>query len=325
VHHNELHLDSHSINAFGIAVKDHSRVHDNWIFGCGDNVVGMATTGGCRDVELFGNYIWLQAHSLAAHLPHLNTKEMESAEYSIMSGVRITWGCSHVQYHHNTILVTAREGGFVRGTFLYNDPNVHDSCCRDSLIIALAEDELSHGWGAVGGVGMEARGPVEPFPFTGNTIASNFACINLQDPYGVSVNYHFIGNTFVRIGRRPGFATVRARQIRPSRGHVFLDNRCLDGADLDHVLLGPEDEFEVQWTCELRVPDQAAVTVIAATGTPVFSGAADAQGRIRLPLTWYRQEGPGRTFYTPYRVRIEGSDGSRDREIAARAPLLDFR
>ena len=186
VHHNELHIDSHSINSFGIAVKDGSRVHDNRIFGCGDNAVGMVTTGGCRDVELHDNYIWLQAHDISEYLRHLNLKEMESSPYSIMSGVRITWG-------------------------------------------------------AIAGVGIETRGEVQPLVLSGNTIVSNFACFNMQDTYGVAINYHFMGNTFVRVGTRAGFATVRAREIRPSKGHVLCDNEWVGGADLDHVLLGPED------------------------------------------------------------------------------------
>lgn len=302
VHNNELHIDSHSINSFGIAVKDGSRVHDNRIFGWGDNAVGMVTTGGCRDVELYDNYIWLQAHDITEYLRHLNTKEMESAPYSIMSGVRITWGANEVTYRNNTILVTAREGGLVRGTFLYNEPKVHDCTFRDNLVVALAEDERSHCWGAIAGVGNETRGQVEPMLFSGNTIVSNFACFNLQDTYGVAINYHFVGNRFVRVGTRPGFATIRAREIRPSKGHVFRDNEWVDGADLDHLLLGPEDEFEVQQTRAVTVPPGAEVVVSDETGRQVWAGTADAEGMVRVPVTRFRQVGGERTRVGPYRV-----------------------
>jgi len=302
VHHNELHIDSHSINSFGIAVKDNSRVHGNRIFGCGDNAVGLATTGGCRDIDLYDNYIWLQAHDIAGYLRHLSTKEMESAPYSIMSGVRITWGANEVTYRDNTILVTAREGGLVRGTFLTNCPKVHGCAFRDNLVIALAEDERTHCWGAVAGVGIETRGEVEPLLFEGNTIASNFACFNMQDTYGVGTNYHFVRNRFVRIGTRPGFATIRARQIRPSKGHVFLDNEWVDGADLDHLLLGPEDEFEVRETRELEVMPGAQVDVADSEGRPVWSGRADEAGRVRVALTRFRQKGEERVLAGPYRA-----------------------
>jgi len=318
-HHNELHIDSHAINSFGIAVKDDSRVHHNWVFGCGDNAVGLVTTGGCAHVELFGNYVWLQAHSLAAYFGHLSMRPMESAGYSIMSGTRITWGCRDVDYHHNVILVTAREGGFVRGTFFYNDHQVHQARCRDSLIIALAEDELSHGWGAVAGVGNETRGQVELFPFTGNTIVSNFACFNMQDPYGVAVGYLFADNLFVRVGQRPDFATVRARCIRPSQGHILRDNRYATGAELEHVLLGPDDEFRVEWTCKVRTTAGAEVAVRAATGEAVFAGHADAAGELDLVLVHYHQRGRQRRRLAPYTLHVTSAGRSLTRCIEALA------
>ena len=304
VSHNELHIDSHSINSFGIAVKDHSTVHDNCVFGCGDNAVGLVTTGGCKDIQLYRNYIWLHAHDISAYKQYLNTKEMESSSYSIMSGTRITWGCSDVDYRDNTILVTAREGGFVRGTFLYNDAQVHRTRFRDSLVIAIAEDEQSHGWGAIAGVGNETRGPTEPLLFEGNTIVSNFANFNMQDTYGVSLNYHFVANTFVRAGRRPGYATLRARQIRPSQGHLFLDNHFADDAGFHRLLIGDEDQFTVQWTCALDAQPGAVVTIDDVSGNQVFSDTVGPDGRISVPLTHFVQQGDARTEFPPYTVTI---------------------
>jgi len=302
--HNELNIDSHSINSFGIGVKDDSTVHHNRIFGCGDNVVGMATTGGCKKIQLYENYIWLQAHDIGEYQPYLNDKEMESSEYSIMSGVRITWGANDVDYHHNVILTTAREGGYVRGTFLYNDANVHGCKFRDSLVIAIAEDEQSHGWGAIAGVGNETRGSTEPLLFHGNTIISNFANFNMQDSYGVSVNYHFVGNTFVKIGERMDYATIRGREVRPSKEHVFLNNSFVGGAGYDQLAIGPEDEFTVQWSCEPSRSAGALVVIEEADGQQVFSGEIPEAGWLSVPLTWFRQEGDRRIEAGPYTVTI---------------------
>ena len=304
VHDNELHIDSYSINSFGIGIKDDSIVHGNRIFGCGDNVVALATTGGCRNIELYDNYIWLQAHDLGEYQADLNTKEMESSPYSIMSGVRITWGCEDVDYRNNTILVTAREGGKVRGTFLYNDPGVHRATFRHNLVMAIAEDEVSDAWGAIGGVGNETRGPVEPMLFGGNTIVSNFANFNMQDTYGVSINYRFVGNTFVRVGERPDYATIRAREVRPSRGHMFLNSRFEGGAGYELIDIGAEDEFTVQWLYELEAPAGARVTILDAHGSQAFDGESGEEGKVSVPLTHFHQKGPERELKTPYTVTV---------------------
>lgn len=318
--HNELNIDSHSINSFGIGVKDDSIVHHNRIFGCGDNVVGMATTGGCKNIQLYENYIWLQAHDISAYQPYLNDKEMESSEYSIMSGVRITWGANDVDYHHNVILTTAREGGYVRGTFLYNDADVHGCKFRDSLVVAIAEDEQSHGWGAIAGVGNETRGQVEPLLFYGNTVVSNFANFNMQDSYGVSVNYRFVGNTFVKVGDRPDYATIRAREVRPSKEHVFLNNLFSEGAGYDQLDIGSEDEFTVQWACEPSGSAGALVIIEDADGHRVFSGEMPDAGWLSVPLLWFRQEGNRRIEAGPYTVTITDRGETSHRSVSPPGP-----
>lgn len=304
VHDNELHIDSYSINSFGIGIKDDSIVHGNRIFGCGDNVVAMATTGGCRNIELYDNYIWLQAHDIAEYQAYLNAKEMESTPYSIMSGVRITWGCEDVEYRNNTILVTAREGGKVRGTFLYNEPAVHGAAFRHNLVIAIAEDEASDAWGAIAGVGNETRGPVEPMLFGGNTIVSNFANFNMQDTYGVSINYRFVGNTFVKVGDRADYATIKSREVRPSKGHMFLNSRLEGGAGYDQIDIGDEDEFTVQWLYELEAPVGADVTMVDAEGQEAFRGEVGDDGRVSVPLVHFHQVGSRRELKTPYAVTV---------------------
>ena len=323
IHHNELHIDSHSINSFGIGAKDGCLVHDNRVFGCGDNVVALATTGGCEHVELYGNYIWLHAHDISAYLPDLNTREMESSDVSVMSGVRITWGCDDVDYHDNVVLVTAREGGLIRGTFLFNDANAHNARFRDNLVVAIAEDEDTHGWGAIAGVGNEMRGPTEPMLFAGNTIVSNFTHFSMQDTYGVSINYRFVGNTFVRVGDRSDYATIRAREVRPSREHVFLDNHFEGGAGYDRCAIGEEDEFTVQWALEVRAAPGASVSIRDASGREPFSGDVGEEGRLVVPLVYYRQEGSRREERGPYAVTIR--KGSQVEEFGVQYPMSNIQ
>ena len=286
VAHNELHIDSHSINSFGIGVKDGSDVHDNRIFGRGDNVIGIGTTGGCDKVKLHDNYIWLQAHDISAYKQDLNTKEMESSEYSIMSGVRITWGSKSVDYYKNVILVTAREGGKVRGTFFSADEASRGALFRDNLVIALCEDDKSDGWGAVAGVGTASRGPVVPIEFVNNTLVSNFANFNMQDDYGTSNNYRFVGNTFVKVGDRPDYATIRARRSSgyPSTGHVLLDSVFEGGAGYDRNTARDANQINAAWLLTLSGQAGAEVSIKNEDGKTVYTGKLTKEGSVSVPL-----------------------------------------
>ena len=85
VYNNELHIESYAINSFGIhldtwnSVENNTAVHDNKIFGCGDNVVGISSLG-VSNVEIYQNYIWLQAHDLTEIYPYLNPDPNESSD-----------------------------------------------------------------------------------------------------------------------------------------------------------------------------------------------------------------------------------------------------
>ena len=323
VAHNELHIDSHSINAFGLGLKDGCDAHHNRIFGCGDNVVGVGTTGDCDKVKVHDNYLWLQAHDIADYKQELNTKEMESSDYSIMSGVRVTWGSKSVDYSKNVILVTAREGGKVRGTFLFADEKSPGVVFRDNLVIALCEDDKSDGWGAIGGVGAGGRGAVFPMDFIGNTIVSNFACFNLQDNYGTSNNYRFAGNTFVKVGDRKDYQTIRSRAGYPSTGHVFLDTAFEGGAGFDSSSARNVDGFEVRWTLALTGPAGADVAVKDKDGKEAFAGKIGDDGKLAVPLTQFKMAGGKRVDATPHTVTVtkDGKTASKSVEMTGKQAL----
>ena len=318
VAHNEVHIDSHSINSFGIGPKDGCDVHHNRIFGCGDNVVAISTTGGCDKVKVHDNYIWLQAHDIAAYKQDLNTKDMESSEYSIMSGVRETWGSKDVDYSKNVILVTAREGGKVRGTFFFADQQSAGVVFRDNLVIALCEDDRSDGLGAIGGVGTGGRGAVIPIDFTGNTIVSNVANFNLQDSYGSSNNYRFAGNTFVKVGDRKDYRTIRSRAGYPSKGHVFTDTVFEGGAGFDSSSARGVDGFEVRWTLTLTGPAGADVSIKDAEGNAAFAGKLGDDGKLAVPLAQFKQAGGKRVDATPHAVTV-----TKDGKTATKTVTMD--
>ncbi len=304
--HNEIHVDSSGINGGGVGAKANSDIHHNRVFGCGNNVVAFATTGGATsaNVRIHDNYVWLHAHDITEYGEFLNRKAMESAEYSIMSGARITWGCENPRYFNNIFLMTARDGGKIRGTFFFADPAAKGAVFRDNLVVAIAENEKSNGWGAIGGVGTRSRGEAAPMLFANNTIVSNFANFSLKDTYGTSQNYRFVGNTFVKVGDRADYATIQGRRGYTASGHVFLDSEFEGGAGYDQIRDLNLDSFEVQWTLTVEAPAGAEVTIRDAAGSQAFAGKISTGGKLNVPLTEYRYEALKRTKTTPHTVTV---------------------
>ncbi|HUV38818.1 MAG TPA: hypothetical protein VMY39_04360 [Planctomycetota bacterium] len=304
--HNEIHVDSSGINGGGVGAKADSDIHHNRVFGCGDNVVGFATTGGktSANVRIHDNYVWLHAHDISEYKAFLNTKEMESSEYSIMSATRITWGCENPQYYNNVILVTARDGGKVRGTFFYADPSANGASFRDNLVIALCENDRSDGWGAIGGVGTRGRGEPQHILFQNNTLVSNFANFSLKDSYGTAQNYRFVGNTFVKVGDRADYATIVGRPGYVSSGHVFLDTRFEGGAGFDQLRGLNQDDFTVQWTLTVEAPAGAKIAIKDADDKEVFTGTVDVGGKLDVPLTEFTFKALKKTLTTPHTVTV---------------------
>jgi len=321
MNNNEVHIVSHAVNAGGVGAKGGSTLHDNRIFGCGDHVMAIATTGGVKDVKLYNNYIWLHAHELGEIKKYLRHGGVqESIPISTVSGCRITWGCNDVEYYGNTILVTGRDGGRLRGTWFFADQNSRGAVFHDNLVIAIAEDDKTKGFGAIAGVGTAQRGEPIPIVFRNNTIVSNFRNVSLSDSYGCASNYRFLGNTFVRVGDRAGYETIgRGVVSSPSRGHVFLDSKFGGGASYDKTRLGrAEDDLTVQWTLTLAAPAGADVVIKDTDGREVFTGKIGGDGTLSVPLTQYRQAGDTRTVATPHTVTV-----TKDGRTAAGTVTMD--
>ncbi len=300
---NEIHIESYSVNSFALSVGDSSMVFRNKIFGSGDNVVGIATTGGRKNVEVFDNYIWLHAHNLDSIRPFLNLKELESIDISTMSAVRITWGADDLVYRDNTILTTARDSGIVRGTFLYTDERTNNILVENNLIIALAENEMSGRWGAIGGVGKWDSDP-DPMVFKGNTIVSNFTNYSMKDTYGYSVKYLFIENTFVKVGSRNDYVTIKSNEGYRSTGHVFLDSEFEGGAGYFVISMSDwsSDDFTVKWTLKINAPEGTQIRIIDKNEVEVFGGMVGAENELSAILTQFYRLKQEATEYSPHRI-----------------------
>ncbi|MCK5742682.1 MAG: hypothetical protein KAH48_10720, partial [Chlorobi bacterium] len=302
VHNNEINIESYSINSFAIGIKDSSKVYDNKIFGCGNNAYGVASTS-CEDVEIYNNYIRLHAHDLTRYKPFLNPKDMESAEISTMSAVRMTWGGDRISYHDNIILTTAREGGITRGTFFYASPDIKDCSFENNLVLAIAEDEETTSWGAIGGVGANS---VESLPilFKNNTIVSNFTNYSMKDTYGYSNNYIFENNLFVKIGDRDDYATIRSNEGHASRGAVFIDSEFEGGAGFHTANMSDysSDNFTVKWTLTVEGKTGAEISIIDNLENEVYIGSISEGTTLQTLLTEFFREKSDITLHTPHKL-----------------------
>jgi hypothetical protein len=297
---NEIHIISYAINSFGIDLKSNSEAFGNKVFGAGDNVVGIATTGNTTNNSIYGNYIWLQAHNITEMMPYINADGFQGSDISVMSGARITWGCNGVDYYNNTFLMTAREEGMVRGSFLFSDADSKNATFRDNLVVAISEDNQTKYWGAIAGVGNRNISSV-PIIFMNNVIASNFANFNLKDDYGTSMNYLFINNTFVKIGNRSDYLTIRTRSGYASYGHRFIDSKFLGGASYEKSSLYPYDSFTAEWTVTIETPVTTLVRIIDNNGTTVFNEAMQASA-ISIPLVEFKRTGINVANKTPHTI-----------------------
>ncbi|MFC2131706.1 hypothetical protein ACFLSQ_09750 [Bacteroidota bacterium] len=316
-YNNEIHIESYSINSFGIGAKDTCKVHDNKIFGFGDNVCAIATTGGTTDTEVYNNYIWLQAHDLEDFKPFLNPKDMESTDISTMSAIRITWGGLRINYHDNIIMVVGREGGILRGTWLYSDNNTKDIICSNNLIIALAEDDSTTGWGAIGGVGSSSDTEAPPINFINNTIVSNFTNYSMKDSYGYSMNYLFTENTFVRAGDRDDYVTIRSNEGSSSKGAVFIDSKFEGGAGYNIARMSDysHDDFTVKWTLTINAPEGTHIRISDSIGNEVHNGYIEADSTEAVILTEYKRTQQLKEFFTPHTIFATFNEESFEEKI----------
>jgi hypothetical protein len=231
VNRNEIYVDSCTTNSFGVMFYKSRKCEakDNRIFGRGYLAIGIGTVSeGVGDIEVSHNFIQMQAHA----------PDHRWAEYGAQSGgygVRVTWGGENIEYLENVLVSKGRDGGMVRGIWFCPTPNIKNVSFRRNTIKVLAENEKSTKWGAIVISGQDTSESL-PGLFEQNTIISNFCNVRLGEEYGTGVNARFVGNTFVREGNVPGYATVICGFGKfNNNGSVFLDSKFEGGASLDKV------------------------------------------------------------------------------------------
>jgi hypothetical protein len=311
IDHNEVYIDSYSINSFALGLKNKSQAHDNRIFGCGSNCVAFGTTGGCDGVEVFKNYVRLYGRDISDRKEDLNKKEMESSETSVMSGPRVTWGCKSVDYHDNTIIVTGSDGSMIRGTFLFTEVISPGVKFHDNVVAAIALDDKTNSSGAIAMVG-KGKPDAAQMLFANNLVISNFANVNGGDSYGTGNNCRLVGNTFRKVGDRKGYFTIRLLPAN-SNGHVFIDSKFEGGAGYEAVSVTEGAGFSVGWTLAVKTAPGAAVAIKDKDGKEVFSGQASAEGLASVELIEYTRSGASKRLLTPHTVTVK-KDGAEKSE-----------
>ncbi|MEX0744128.1 MAG: fibronectin type III domain-containing protein [Phycisphaeraceae bacterium] len=319
VRRNEIYIDSHATNSFGIYTRKLNEVtiHDNRVFGGGYLAVGIGTMSSTQNARVFDNFVHLQASEPSGRW----------SEYGDQSGAycyRVTFGdAGNIEVYDNYFITKGRDEGKVRGVWFSPSPGQADIVIRDNLIKAIAENEASDDYGAVVIAGGEGQGEgVDPVVFRNNRIISNFALVRLGEPYGAGHNTRFVNNTFERVGDLDRFRFVHIGFWRfACVNNVFVDSTFVGDVQSDRVHWEGNDDaprhFDLAWTLELEGSPGAQVTVTDAAGEVAAEGRFDGDDVFRAELLEASFDAGSATRLTPHTIAVDG----QARQVVADRPL----
>ncbi|MFW6107359.1 MAG: fibronectin type III domain-containing protein [bacterium] len=287
--HNEIYIDSHATNAFGIVPSRKAErpieVAHNRILGIGEHPVGIA---------LFGLY---EPGSSVHH----NTVEVEctrsGAEYGYTGSAcfRTTWGADNLHVAHNTFIGhAAMHGQKVAKTRVLwvglpafkprgveGAKEIADArgLFYDNRIVARGRDGAK-----AGGICVVCLNESPNLIFHSNTVVSTWGNVLLGDEYGHAGGFpKFFANVFRREGDAPGYFTIRQDYAGRPATAVFLGNVYEAGAGREAIKLLEKGEIAFQALLDLRVADAegeplggARVVITDSTGAEVFAGVTPA-------------------------------------------------
>jgi len=285
VMHNEIYQDSYATNALGVSGK---QIHGNRILGGGVHVCAVAWTNG---MQVIGNLIHLQAE---------RSKTVRWTEYgtgggSSCNGIRLTqYGGGNTTsnplylnnlYSNNLIVVNTREGGGARGVQFSSHLQTKNLVCRDSIIKVTSLD------GKSGGACIVTQGRTaanaEPLYYRNCTLIASNCHVKFGDGYSRGSNHRIENCKFVRVGKEPSYHTFNFSRAWTDR-HVVLDCEFGEGTRYNDVIWNSragQAYYSVAWTLTVKTTPGAKVTIKDRKGEEVFSGTADAEGKISAPLT----------------------------------------
>ncbi len=321
IYRNEIYVDSWTTNSFAIAPTTNSRIHDNRIFGGGYLAVGIATFGGTDGVHVHDNFILVQATQPLRRWP-------EYGPQSGAHGIRVQWGAVNTLVENNVVIGRARDGGRSRTLWVAPSSNVTGVLFRNNTIKSISEDTQTDDVAAISITGEnDSVGRHEPMMFLNNRIIANLNNVRAGETYGGgSHGTRFIGNTFVRSEpQRDDYHTLQIGfWTREIYDHQFIDSKFENGASQESFKFvgtaGSRRDFAVGHTITVRTVPQATVTATDRENNEVFSGQADSQGVLDIPLLQYRQSPDGRVTLTPHKLTIDADGRTIQRNVTVDGP-----
>lgn len=310
VYNNEVHIDSSVTNSTGISAAGGS-IHHNKIFGEGVHPIGIWPG---NDIKVYSNYVEVQ-----------NTKRGDEYGDTGAACLRMTWGNDNVEVMNNTFILHAEENdkgtgvrSWGRAIWVGLPKPEQKAVFHDNIIVANNRD----GKAKAAAIAIVCENESPNLIFRNNKVISNWSNVLLADSYGHAGGYaRFIDNRFIRRGNHASYRTIRSQySSRPSTG-VFINNRFENGASPDDIDLefngSAVKELAFGWHLTVLVKEKgeaisnALVVIRDNTGSKVFEGNTDQQGKVAADLVAYLLT--NQTTSDPFRKVFNklGGKGSR--------------
>ena len=329
VHGNEIYVDSHATNSYGIMYYAGRggaaglAVHHNRVFGSGYHPVGIGSGQGYSDVKVHSNYIQMQGTSPKGRWAGGRGGGDPAGQLHPVNGIRLQAPGRNVEHYDNVIVAKGSgKGCLMRGLWLV--PGARSGpglVLRRNRVKLIAEDALAEGYAvSAGGAGQpEGSATVE---LTDNTVISNLCHVQFGDNYSHGGRYAFTSNRFVKVGRDGRYRTIRLgwRGWKyGTSGHVFTDTEFGGRAGFDSVSFDGSRAgrygFSVAWTVGIKTAAGARVSITDSTGAEVFSGRAGLTGRIAARLIQYERTRAGQSPRTPHTITVRAGPGIATRKV----------
>jgi hypothetical protein len=328
VHHNEIHVDSYSINSFAIGRGDAAQIHNNRIFGTGYHVIGIAWG---RANHYIGNFV----HLVGQGPGH---RDVEYGNQESLNGFRLTqYAGSSADYSDNLYeqnLILIQGGACIdgacteaRGIQHSADAAVPGNVIRDNVIKVDMAEGITQAAAIVTQGLRERCGTEAPVLWEDNHLISNIANVRMGDYYAAGCNNRMYRNHHVRVGNRPDYRTLQFDVNWAVLDHHLVDASFEGGASID--ILGfrhAGQELHVAWSVQVQVTSGtqpvagANVRAYELDGSLIGQGSTDAQGRLGIEIPERTRRQSGDTWRTPTRFIAQYDGFTAERTVAVSAP-----
>lgn len=346
--HNEVYVDSWSINSFALQPEskpgvDAGEHFGNKVFATGFNPYGFGWAH--ENLRIHDNLIHMHGIDLKARWIHMETW----GDINCLEGVRVTnYGKggqvrNNLHYWNNAIILRGGEDVELRGTGFYSDDSIQGLVFSNNLVKVESLDERTLRAACISPQGHASKPFSHPVLYADNVLESNIACVRFGDSYGKGRNHRFVRNVFRRLGDHPGFHTLVFDGGGYNGDHRLLDCVFEPGTAPDDVLwrsTSSLSDYSVAWTLSLTTAPGAQVAVVDAAGGVAFDGVADPQGRLDVPLVVHTvrpiewkpgvgpeqqckatPEGHQKQAFAPHRVTVRAGGKTAEREVMLEGPL----